>query len=70
MPTAAVAFDKYESPFAHYGSTNEIGAQLYLISQPGDQSTLFGLYDIMQTLEIVPLDGPRERKQLGGHIAA
>lgn len=63
MPTAAVAFDKYESPFAHYGSTNEIGAQLYLISQPGDQSTLFGLYDIMQTLEIVPLDGPRERKQ-------
>jgi S1-C subfamily serine protease len=32
-----------------------------LISQPGDQDTLFGLYEIMQTLEIVPLSGPRER---------
>jgi len=32
-----------------------------LISQPGDQATLFGLYDILQTLEIVPLDGPRDR---------
>ena len=25
-------------------------------------ATLFGLYDIMQTLEIVPLEGERERK--------
>ncbi|WP_245926033.1 serine protease [Ascidiaceihabitans donghaensis] len=63
MPTAVVAFDKYESPFAHYTSTGDIAAQVYLISQAGDQSTLFGLYDIMQTLEIVPLDGPRERRK-------
>jgi len=30
-----------------------------LISQQGDSSTLGGLYDIMQTLEIVPETGPR-----------
>jgi hypothetical protein len=62
MPTLEVAFDKYESPFAQYRSVGDLEAQVLLISQPGDQNTLFGLYDIMQTLEIVPLDGPRERK--------
>jgi S1-C subfamily serine protease len=62
MPTAEVAFARYEPPFAHYDSTGNIGAKVLLISQAGDQNTLFGLYDIMQTLEIVPLDGPRARK--------
>ena len=63
MPTGAVAFDRYESPFAHYEETGFVpGAKVILISQAGDQNTLFGLYDILQTLEIVPLDGPRERR--------
>ncbi|WP_299656824.1 serine protease [uncultured Tateyamaria sp.] len=62
MPTGVVAFEKYEYPFAHYTATGEIDATVLLISQAGDQTTLFGLYDIMQTLDIVPLDGPRERK--------
>lgn len=62
MPTDVVALTKYESPFAHYEPTGDIDAKVLLISQPGDQTTLFGLYDIMQTLEIVPLDGPRERR--------
>ena len=62
MPTAEVSFAEYEPPFAHYNSSGDIGARLLLISQAGDQDTMFGLYDIMQTLEIVPLDGPRERK--------
>ncbi len=61
MPTAEVAFAKFEPPFAHYDPTGDIGARVLLISQAGDQNTLFGLYDIMQTLEIVPLEGPRER---------
>ena len=62
IPTAVVAFDRYEYPFAHYEPTGEVeGARLSLISQRGDQTTLFGLYEIMQTLEIVPVDGPRER---------
>jgi S1-C subfamily serine protease len=62
VPTEVVAFDRYESPFAHYEPTGSIPeAKLLLISQEGDQNTLFGLYDIMQTLEIVPLDGERTR---------
>ncbi|MBY6056854.1 trypsin-like peptidase domain-containing protein [Leisingera daeponensis] len=61
IPAGEVAFDRYESPFAHYTSKGGLGAQVLLISQPGDKRTLFGLYDILQTLEIVPLDGPRER---------
>jgi len=61
IPTREVAFARYEPPFAHYDSTGGTGARLLLISQPGDQRTLFGLYDILQTLEIVPLVGPRQR---------
>ncbi|TMM50798.1 serine protease [Sulfitobacter sabulilitoris] len=61
LPTEVVAFDRYEPPFAHYTAIGDIDAKVLLISQAGDRDTLFGLYDIMQTLEIVPLNGPRER---------
>ncbi len=62
LPSKEVAFTRHESPFAIYGSTGELGAQVLLISQPGDARTLAGLYEILQTLEIVPLEGPRSRK--------
>ncbi len=62
LPLAMVAFDHYEAPFAHYSPINDSGVRVVLISQSGDQNTLFGLYDIMQSLRIVPLDGERERK--------
>lgn len=62
MPMGEVAFARYESPFAHYDATGDEGIRVLLISQPGTQATLFGLYDIMQTLEIVPLEGPRQRE--------
>ena len=62
MPTALVEFAKYEPPFVHYNSKNDSGVRVLLISQMGDQATLFGLYDIMQTLEIVPAEGLRERR--------
>lgn len=61
MPMGAVRFSKYESPFAHYDAASDLGVRVLLISQPGDRATLYGLYDIMQTLEIVPLEGPRSR---------
>lgn len=61
LPMKVVSFEKYEYPFVHYTSTGDIPAKILLISQEGDQDTLFGLYDIMQTLDIVPFDGPRER---------
>ncbi len=61
MPAGSVGFSKYEPPFAHYDATGDLGVKVLLISQPGTQATLYGLYDIMQTLEIVPLNGARER---------
>lgn len=62
IPAKVVGFARYEPPFAHYDNIGAPdGARVLLISQPGSQATLFGLYDIMQTLEIVPLDGPRQR---------
>ncbi|MFP4327142.1 MAG: trypsin-like peptidase domain-containing protein [Paracoccaceae bacterium] len=64
LPLGAVRFDRHEYPFAHYEATGEVpGAQVLLISQAGDRETLHGLYDIMQTLEIVPLEGPRGREE-------
>ncbi|MFP7571339.1 serine protease [Marivita sp. S2033] len=64
LPLGAVGFDRYDSPFAHFGATGAVeGAQVLLISQPGDRDRLAGLYEIMQTLEIVPLKGDRDRKR-------
>lgn len=57
LPSAFVAFEKYEPPFVHY--TGEGEATVLLISQEGTRATLTGLYDIMQTLEIVPPAGER-----------
>ncbi|MDR9484575.1 MAG: serine protease [Sediminimonas sp.] len=61
LPMGVIEFDHLEPPFVHYTPSGEIPARVLLISQPGDRDTLFGLYDIMQTLEIVPPEGPRER---------
>lgn len=63
IPTAMVEFDRYEAPFAHYRNIDGSGVRLELISETGDQDTLFGLYDILQSLRIVPLEGPRERRK-------
>lgn len=61
LPMSLVAFSHYEAPFSHYDPMDGSGVRVLLISQSGDEGTLAGLYDIMQTLEIIPLDGPRER---------
>ncbi|MDR0810564.1 MAG: peptidoglycan-binding protein [Gemmobacter sp.] len=63
LPTALIEFSHYEPPFVHYREKNGSGVQVILISQPGDQSTLYGLYDALQTLETVPLDGARNRSE-------
>ncbi|MDZ4093395.1 MAG: serine protease [Paracoccaceae bacterium] len=61
LPLALVSFDHYEPPFVHFPEKDGSGVSVILISQPGDQSTLYGLYDTLQTLAVMPLDGPRER---------
>lgn len=63
IPAGVVDFARYEPPFAHYDAKDGQRAQLLLISQPGSQRTLYGLYDILQTLEIIPLEGERNRKK-------
>ncbi|MEM9499093.1 MAG: serine protease [Pseudomonadota bacterium] len=62
LPTSKVAFSRYEAPFAHYDAKDDLEARVLLISQEGTPATLAGLYDIMQTLEIVPGRGARELK--------
>jgi len=63
LPLNVVSFEKNDYPFAHYTSISDIPATVLLISQAGDQNTLLSLYNIMQTLDIVPLYGPRKRKK-------
>lgn len=61
LPLGLVEFDHYEPPFVHYRAKTDDAPRIVLISQPGDQAALYGLYDVLQTLESVPLDGPRDR---------
>ncbi|MDI3336287.1 serine protease [Defluviimonas aestuarii] len=60
LPLALISFDRYQPPFVHYGEKDGSGFRALLISQKGDRATLSGLYDIMQTLEIVPVSGDRQ----------
>lgn len=61
LPLGMIAFDHHEAPFAHFNEINDSGMRLLLLSQEGSQSTFFGLYEILQTLEVIPLEGARER---------
>jgi S1-C subfamily serine protease len=63
MPTALLKFSEYSPPFARYESADGRGVRVLLISQRGNRETLHGLYDIMQTLEIVPVDGERSKQR-------
>lgn len=57
LPLGIMGFDRYDAPFAIYG--REPGPRVVLISQIGDDTTFRALYDVLQSLEIMPLDGPR-----------
>jgi peptidoglycan hydrolase-like protein with peptidoglycan-binding domain len=61
LPLGLVEFDHYEPPFVHFRPRDGQGPRLLLISQPGDQAALSGLYDLLQSLESVPLTGERSR---------
>ncbi|SHI67942.1 Putative peptidoglycan binding domain-containing protein [Shimia gijangensis] len=62
LPMGILSQPVTEFPFVQFDASGDVPAKVLLISQAGDQNTLFGLYDIMQTLEIVPLEGERSRK--------
>lgn len=61
VPTGVVSFDEIEPPFVKFGPRGNDRIELLMISQPGDLDRLFGLYEILQTLELMPTEGPRER---------
>lgn len=62
VPTGVVAFSEYEPPFVRFDAKGDVDATVLFISQEGDQTRLFGLYEILQTLAIVPTDGERTRR--------
>lgn len=62
LPLSLVAFDHYEPPFVHFTPKEGSGLRVLLISEPGGAEALSGLYDILQTLEVVPETGPRTLK--------
>ncbi|SFJ52168.1 serine protease [Jannaschia pohangensis] len=62
-PLGLVTFDRIEAPFVHYLPKNDSGVRLSLISQPGDRTALAGLYEILQTLEIIPTEGDRSKSR-------
>jgi peptidoglycan hydrolase-like protein with peptidoglycan-binding domain len=61
LPLSLVQFDHYEPPFVHYTEKAGSGVKVILISQPGDTDALAGLYEVLQTLEVVPAQGERAK---------
>ena len=59
LPLALIGFDRYEAPFVDYAPKANSGLNVLLISEPGGKASLSGLYDILQSLQIVPRDGER-----------
>ncbi len=63
LPMGVVAFEGHDPPFARFTATGDGPEQVLLISREGDATTLGGLYEIMQTLKVVPPEGPRNRRE-------
>ena len=59
LPSALLAPVYYKPPFATYAAKGTGLAQVILISQRGDKARLAALYEVMQTLSILPETGPR-----------
>lgn len=60
IPLGVVQFAKNDAPLVHYDANDGSVTKVLLISQEGDDFTLRALYEALQSLEIIPQDGPRE----------
>lgn len=65
LPFGLVAFDRVDAPFVHFSPRGAAQVRAYLISQSGDRAALGALYEIMQSLEIVPTEGARSLQANG-----
>ena len=59
LPMAMLAFDRYTPPFVRYAPKDNSGLTTMLISEPGTKASLSGLYEVLQSLEIMPAGGER-----------
>jgi peptidoglycan hydrolase-like protein with peptidoglycan-binding domain len=59
LPAALLQFERYEPPFVHYAAKDGSALRLAIISEPGDAPQLAMLYDMLQTLQVVPPNGAR-----------
>ena len=59
MPMEKVRRAGEVPPFVTYEASDADGIQVILLSQEGDRRTLAALYDVLQSLAIMPLEGPR-----------
>lgn len=60
IPGNLVAFARHEAPFAIHEPVEDSGVQVLLISQAGNEATLAALYEVLQSLTIIPTTGPRD----------
>jgi hypothetical protein len=59
LPLGLVTFDGYQPPFAAFGEKDGSGFQVLLISRRGDQKDLVALYERLQAMAIMPMEGAR-----------
>ncbi len=59
-PARLVKFQRYSPPFAVYEPATPDGVRLLLISMEGGERSAKSLYDVLQTMDIIPPEGPRQ----------
>ena len=59
-PSAILEAAQYDAPFVQYRGREGSIVQVILISQTGDSARLKALYEVLQTLSIIPKDGRRK----------
>ncbi|MEO0358499.1 MAG: peptidoglycan-binding protein, partial [Pseudomonadota bacterium] len=68
VPVDVVSQPQTDAPFVRYAATGQDDISLVLISQPGGRDRMRALYEVMQTLKILPDDGPRSISSRGFQI--
>ena len=60
VPNAILGAPKYNEPFVRFEANDGSVIKMILISQTGDEARLKALYQVIQTLSIIPKDGARK----------
>ena len=68
VPRGIVGPAQYEPPFVRFEATDTSNTQIILISQVGDAKRLRALFEVIQTLNIVPKGGVQKQDKTGFSI--